>query len=69
MTVAQNTISGSSRAAIDRSVRWPVLFFFTSAAAWLAVAEIGGHAGEAAEALVRLPVRMIAVLSKPREEG
>ncbi|MCB1230424.1 MAG: cbb3-type cytochrome c oxidase subunit I [Verrucomicrobiae bacterium] len=30
------------RAAIDRSVRWPVLFFFTSAAAWLAVATLLG---------------------------
>ncbi len=30
------------RAAIDRSVRWPVLFFFTSAAAWLFVATLLG---------------------------
>lgn len=30
------------RAAIDRSTRWPVLFFFTSAAAWLAVATLLG---------------------------
>jgi len=30
------------RAAIDRSVRYPVLFFFTSAAAWLFVATVLG---------------------------
>lgn len=30
------------RAVIDRSVRWPVLFFFTSAAAWLFVATVFG---------------------------
>ena len=30
------------RAAIDRSARFPVLFFFTSAAAWLFVATILG---------------------------
>ena len=43
MTVPQPTPEDlNERAAIDRSARYPVMFFFTSAAAWLLFATVMG---------------------------